>query len=281
MSALRQRMVEDLRVRKLSENTISNYVRRIRLFAEHSKRSPEDLGPEEVRAYMIHLVEDLKLGSSVIYQTGAALRFLYKVTLRCDWDVDLVIPRPKRAKRLPFVLSHQEVAELLNAVANEKHRAMVWTLYSAGLRATELAELRVSDIDSKRMMIRVREGKGDKERFVPLSEVLLEVLRGYWRTYRPKTWLFPQDGEDAPISRRSVHRIVRKAAKVAGIERSVAPHCLRHSYATHLLDAGTNLRVIQCVLGHSSIQSTQRYMHVSMAMLRQAKSPLDSLAVTP
>ena len=274
MSALRQRMLEDMRVRNFSEHTITGYIRRVRLFAEHFKRSPEGLGPNEIREYQVHLVEELKVSAATLRVTACALRFLYRVTLKRDWSVDM-IPLPKCPRKLPNVLAASEIGVLLKSISNDKHRAMIWTMYSAGLRATELTHLRISDIDSEHMLIHVREGKGRKDRLVPLSEILLEVLRDYWRAHRPLTWLFPRPGKDLPMSRRSIYSMVSKAGRNAGIERRVSPHCLRHSFATHLLDAGTNLRLIQRLLGHGSLRSTERYTHVSSVMLNEATSPLD------
>ncbi len=276
MSVLRQRMLEDMRVRKFSENTMHAYVRYVRRFAEYIKRPLQEVGPEDVRAYQVYLVDEVKASTGTLAQNAAALRFFFRVTLKRSWSIES-IAYPKREQRLPNVPSKQEVADLLRLVANSKHRAMIWTMYAAGLRADELTHLQLTDIDSKQMLIRVRRGKGNKERLVPLSPALLNLFRQYWRDYRPSSWLFPRRQEIVPMSRRSVHRIVNKAGIKAGISRPLSPHCLRHSYATHMMDAGTNLRLIQQVLGHANLSSTQRYTHVSSVMLNQAKSPLDGL----
>lgn len=276
MNALRQRMLEDMRVRKLSEHTMQAYVRYVRCFAEYVKKPLEEAGPEDVRAYQVFQADTLKASAGTLSHSASALRFFFKVTLRRDWSVE-AIANPRREQRLPNVLSKQEVAHLLKVVTNSKHRAMLWTMYAAGLRASELTHLQISDIDSKQMLVRVRKGKGGKERLVPLSPALLKILRDYWRECRPSPWLFPRRAENAPMCRRAIHYMVTKAGIAAGIPRPLSPHCLRHSYATHLMDAGTNLRLIQRVLGHAHLSSTEKYTYVSSVMLNKVKSPLDEI----
>ena len=273
MTPLRRRMLDDLRIRDFSPCTIAQYTRYVGRFAQHFGRSPEHLGLEEIRTYFVHLA-NAGVSGAIREQTGSGLRFLYGVTLGRP-EVAEKIPHAKREKHLPVVISRSEVLRLLKVVSNIKHRAILSTCYSGGLRVSEIANLRVKDIDSERMVIRVFQGKGRKDRFVPLSTKLLELLREYWIAVHPGEWLFPGNKGDRPISRRSIHRICIKARIMAGIAKNVTPHTLRHSYATHLLEAGTNVRVIQLLLGHSSLRTTEIYTHVSTGDLLGTTSPLD------
>lgn len=275
MTALRERMLADLRLRNYSPKTQQVYVERVARFARHFGRSPEKLGPEEVRAYQVHLLEE-KVSWSVFNQVVCALRFLYRVTLRRSWAVDQ-IPFPRQAKRLPTVLGTEEAERLLGAVGSLKHRTMLMLAYGAGLRVSEVVGLRVEDIDSQRMVIRVREGKGRKERLVMLSPVLLEALRRYWRWARPREWLFPGQDPNRPLSVRSLQKVCERARRVAGLQKRVTVHALRHSFATHLLEAGTDLRLIQELLGHRSLKTTAIYTHVAVHRLAAVASPLDRL----
>jgi site-specific recombinase XerD len=272
MTPLRQRVIEEMRLRNFSRHTESQYLLRIRQFAEHFQRSPEQLGPREVREFQLHLLS--KVSGDVQAQYATTLRFLYGQVLQRKWVVER-IPVRRTPKRLPVVISSQEVLRMIGKVRNIKHRAILATAYAGGLRAAEVTHLKLGDIDSERMVIRVEQGKGKKDRYVPLSVALLMLLREYWRIERPKTWLFPGESDDEPICTRSVGRICAQARERAFILRKVSPHTLRHCFATHLLEAGTNLRVIQVLLGHKSMQTTARYLNVSGEAIVQTKSPLD------
>lgn len=276
MTPLRQRMTQDLRVRNYSPHTERIYLDMVARFARHFGKSPDLLGPEETRAYQVHLVEQKHVSWSTLNQTVCALRFLYKTTLGKDWAIEH-IPFPKGVKKLPTVLSLEEVAQFLQAITNIKHRAMLMTAYGAGLRLAEVASLKVADIDSKRKVIRVQQGKGRKDRYVMLSLGLLEVLRAYWRAGRPKDWLFPGNDPDKPITRHGLHYACKKAWLRSGLKKRVSMHTLRHSFATHLLESGTDLRTIQMLLGHRALNTTAVYTHVSNLTLRSTKSPLDLL----
>jgi len=278
MTALRQRLIEDIQLRNFSPHTVEAYVRAVAHFSKHYGRSPEHLGGERVREYLLYLVKERKVSWSLYNQTRCALQFFYRVTLgRDEWFDKL--PCAKRPRRLPTVLSPDELRRLFEAAADEpKHRALMMTLYGAGLRICEALALKPADIDSTRMLIHVRSGKGDKGRMVKLSEQLLAVLRAYWKQSRPGDWLFPQQADPTrPQDGGGGCRIVQRFARRAGITRPVGPHTLRHSYATHLLDAGTDLRTIQVLLGHRNIKTTAIYLHVSQAKIASAASPLDLL----
>lgn len=281
MTPLRQRMLDDMRVRNFAPRTIKSYVEQVAQFARYFGRSPEQLGAEEIRRYQIHLVQEKKVAWSTLNQAVCALRFLYRVTLAQDWAVTH-IPYARRPKRLPTVLSADEVQRLLACVQFLKARLVLSTAYAAGLRISEATHLKVTDLDSSRMMIRIRQGKGAKDRCVPLSRRLLEELRAYWRLERPADWLFP-GGHDRrePIHPSSVQRVCHQAAQAAGINKHVTPHTLRHSFATHLLEAGVDLPAIQRLLGHRSVQTTMIYLHVRQQRLHAITSPLDWLPVEP
>jgi len=276
MSLLRQRMLEDLRVRNYSPRTQERYIACVAQFAQHFHKSPDLLGPEEVRTYQVHLVDKKKCSWTVLNQTVCALRFLYVITLGKDWAIRH-IPYAKGEKKLPVVLSQREVLRLLESVPNFKHLSMLLAGYSGGLRISEVANLQVADIDSDRMIIHVRQGKGRKDRIVPLSPVLLSILRAYCRDAHPKRMLFPGKDPKLPISATSIRKILRKAVLIAGIKKAVTMHTLRHTFATHHLEAGTDLRTLQLVMGHSSLKTTSRYLHVSTEKLRSTKTPLDLL----
>lgn len=274
MTPLRQRMIADMRIRNFSKHTIAAYVRCVSRFAQHFGRSPEHLGAQHIHEFQVHLVDGAKASYGTLNQVVCALRFLYRVTLRKKWLID-EIPAPKKPKRLPTILSRDEIVRVIEGVRNIKHRALLTTCYAGGLRVSELSQLRVTDIDSQRMSIHIREGKGKKDRLVPLSERLLVLLRQYWRHTHPETWLFPGMKPGHPIKPRSIQRICTGVWEAAGSQRHVTPHTLRHSFATHLLDAGVNVRVIQLLLGHSSVRTTQNYTHLSKRDILSAKSPLD------
>ncbi len=276
MKPLRKRMLEDLRIRGRAENTQKSYLERIAQLAKHFGKSPDQLGPEEIRAYQVYLLEYKRVSLSHLTQFVAAARFLYGITLERDWAVKK-IPHPKRPKKLPEVLSDEEVKQLLDFIVNLKHRAIITTLYGVGLRVSEVCQLAIRDVDSKRMTIRVRQAKGAKDRYVPLPAFLLQTLRAYWKQYRPDTILFPGRRSDRPISTRHVYRVCVDAARAARITKHTTPHSLRHSFATHMLEHGANILDLQAILGHASLKSTARYLHVSSKSLRAAPSPLDAI----
>jgi integrase/recombinase XerD len=276
MTPLRQRMIEDLRIRGRSKNTIDSYVGAVARFARHFGRSPEQLGKEDVRRFQVHLAVERKVSTSTLNIYTSALRFLYTITLGKDWDIK-TIPYAKTPQKVPTVLRQDEVLCLFAAIANLKQRVMAMTIYAAGLRISEVACLRLCDIDSARMLIHVRQGKGGKDRLVPLSKALLTPLREYYLAYRPEHWLFPGQDPQRHINARSIHRVLAKAGRVS-IGRSINPHVLRHSCATHLLEAGVNIRVVQGFLGHRRISTTDRYSHVTREQITATKSPLDLIA---
>jgi integrase/recombinase XerD len=252
MTSLRQRMTEDMQVRNLSPNTQDSYVQQVSLFARHFNVSPEELGPEDIRAYQIHLTNEKKLAPGSILIAVAALRFLYRVSLKRDWNLEDVIPAPKKPQTLPVVMSPEEVLHFLCSIGSTKHRAILTTCYAAGLRISESVHLKPTDIDSQRMVIRVGQGKGQKDRYVMLSPKLLETLRNYWRIARPKGWLFEGDVAGQPITTAAVGLACRKARRISGIRKPISPHSMRHCFAVHLLESGTDVRTIQLLLGHRS-----------------------------
>jgi integrase/recombinase XerD len=279
MTKLRERMIGDMKLRSFADTTIQTYTRIVGDFACYFHRSPERLGPEDVRQYLLHAIEVKRLAWTTYQVYRAALKFIYTRTLKQRW-FDLEVPKPKVRRKLPRVLSQEDIARVLNATTNLKHRAILATLYGAGLRRAEVRTLKVSDIDSKRMVIHIREGKGRVPRQVTLSPKLLELLSVYWRWRKPKDWLFPSARyPERPIDLSGIFGICEDAAKKVGLEKRLAPHVLRHSYATHLLEAGTDLRVIQLLLGHADLETTARYLHVSKKTLSATASPLDSLQV--
>jgi integrase/recombinase XerD len=280
MTPLRRRMIDDMTLRNLAPKTIESYVQRISGFAQYFKTSPEHLGPDHVRAYLLHLVHERHLSWSHYNQVRSALRFLYRVTLKQEWVMQDIVCA-KKPRTLPVVLSLDELTRFFAAITNLKHRAILMTAYAAGLRLSEVTHLRVADIDSQRMVIRVRQGKGQKDRYVMLSQNLLVVLREYWRVARPEDYLFPGVHFDKPISRRTVMNACRDAREIAGLGKSVTVHTLRHSFATHLLEAGADLRTIQILLGHRSLSTTALYTHVATAASQSTQSPFDRLKVPP
>jgi integrase/recombinase XerD len=276
MTPLRRRMIEDMTLRNLAPRTIPIYIERVVTFARHFRTSPERLGPEHIRGYLLHLIQERHVSWSYYNQARCALQFLYRITLRRHWVVDDVVC-PKQPRKLPVVLSLEEVARFLEAITHIKHRALLMTAYAAGLRVSEVARLRIADIDSQRMVLRIRQAKGQKDRFVGLSPRLLTILRAYWKAARPGDYLFPGARPEQPLSTGSVHRICRDARRRSGLDKRVTVHTLRHSFATHLLEDGTDLRTIQILLGHRSLGTTARYLHVATATLRSTRSPLDRL----
>jgi site-specific recombinase XerD len=245
-------------------------------FARHFDTSPERLRAEHIRQYQLFLIKEKKASQSTLVQMVCALRFLYTHTLHRKIPIER-IPFPRREKKLPLILSREEVKALLEAAASIRHRTLLAVLYGCGLRVSEVTQLQVSDIDSARKIVRVRHGKGGKDRQTLLPVKLLDPLRCYWRSQRPANWLFPSSDPTRPISPKAVFLACRQAAKKAGISKPVHPHSLRHAFATHLLEAGVNLRTIQILLGHANLETTARYLHVADVAVRSTASPLDSL----
>lgn len=277
VSPLRQRMIDDMTMRNMSPNTQKIYVSAVARFSAFHGRSPDKLGPEDVRDYHLHLISR-KLKPNTINPIMGALKFFYGTTLKRKHVADQ-IPYVRRADSLPAVLSREEVERLLKAVRNLKMRTAFITIYAAGLRVSELVALTAQDIDSARMVINVRHGKGDKDRHVMLSEQLLAILRDYWKRTRPSHWLFPGPNPLEPITTRSLQRACREAADAARLDKLVTVHTLRHSFATHLLEQRVDIRVIQDLLGHRNIASTTRYTRVAIEAIQQIQSPLEHLNI--
>lgn len=277
MTTLRQRMTEDMQVRNLALNTQTCYVQQVSQFARHFDKSPEQLGPEDIRTYQVYLTNEKKLAPGSILIAVAALRFLYKVSLKKAWSVEDVIPAPKKPQTLPIVLSPEEVRQFLDCVGSTKHRAILTTCYATGLRISEAVRLTAPDIDSQRMVIRVDQGKGQKDRYVMLSPKLLKILRDWWRVEKPHPWLFPGDISGQHISTEAVEQACQKARHLCTIPKPITPHSLRHAFAVHLLEAGTDIRTIQLLLGHRSLATTARYLRIATIKVCSTTSPLDLL----
>jgi site-specific recombinase XerD len=281
MSALRRRMIDDMTLRNLSPATQRSYLHAVTKFSRHFGCPPDRLGLEDVRSFQVHLVSQ-GISWPALNQIVCALRFFYGVTLeRAEIPERIVYARTPR--KLPSILSADEVVRFLEAVPSLKTRVALTTAYAAGLRASEAVSLQVADIDSSRMVLQVRHGKGAKDRTVMLSAALLAILRSYWRLARPMLWLFPGRSPDKPIDVQVLHAACRSATKAAGLTTRVSVHTLRHSFATHLLESGTDIRIIQVLLGHSNLSTTARYTHVATSTIARTQSPLDrlDLAVTP
>jgi len=276
MTKLRQRMLEDMKICNLSVHTQQRYLARVAAFAKYFGRSPELLGPEEIRRYQLYLIQEKELSASTLTVTVCALRFLYGTTLRRDWSFER-IPMPRVERKLPIVLSQEEVVHFFQAVHSLKYQAIFRSIYAAGLRVSEVANLKVTDIDSQRMTIRVEQGKGRRDRFVMLSPRLLEILRKYWKAARSSVWLFPGQVKDQPISPTTISMVCRKISLELKLSKRISPHILRHSFATHLLENGVDLRKIQVLLGHRNPSSTARYTHIAVHNVQRTASPLDSL----
>jgi len=282
MTQLRKRMLEELQRRNYSPNTIRVYLLTVEDFARHFGKRPDQLSQEHLREYQLYLLKERKLTPATVVGRIAALRFFFvKTLLRPYRQIDLVYP--KCPMRLPTVLSENEVARLIDSASNSYHFVILMTLYATGLRRAELCRLKVTDVDSERMVLHVRQGKGNRDREIPLSPKLLETLRAYWRWRKPQTYLFPSlihGRRDQPIDSKTVWYAVRKAAHRAGIKKKVSPHTLRHSWATHLLEGGTDLRTIQVLLGHVDLESTTLYLHLSHRHLQGVKNPIEALSVS-
>ena len=274
MGKLRDQMLAELQLRGAIPSTQKVYIREVSNFSKYFNKSPEELGEEQLKEYLLHLLQDRKLSVGTFHFYFAGIKFLYNHTLKRPWVVEK-IRGPKKKKKLPVVLDLSEVESLFSVTANLKHKAILMLTYSAGLRESETTRLKITDIDSKRMMVRVQDGKGGKDRYTILSRTALECLRQYWRSYHPKDWLFEGKEKGNHISARSIQEIVYDARKHAGITKPVSPHTLRHSFATHLIEAGTSLHHVQLLLGHRSPVTTTVYLHVSRLNLSQVTSPLD------
>src|SRR5664280_337638 len=276
-------MLEELQRRNYSQATVRAYLLAVRQFAEYFHRPPDQLGPDHIRRFQCYLFQERKLSPRTVVQRVAALRFLFVKTLKRHYMLEH-IPFPKAVRRLPIVLSQEEVSRLIDSASNLLHRTMLMTLYSTGIRRAELCRLQVCDIDSQRKLMHIRAGKGGRDRDVPLSPKLLETLREYWRWMKPKTYLFPGTVNnwraDKPITSKVVWKAVNDAGKRAGISKRVASHLLRHSFATHMLEAGADLRTIQVLLGHAKIGDTALYLHLSRRHLQAVPSPLEAIEVS-
>jgi site-specific recombinase XerD len=281
MTQLRKMMLEELQRRNYAQSTIRQYIRTVEEFARRFNCPPDRLGPRHIREFQAELFQKRKLSPNSVTRHLAALRFFYIQTLKRAWSI-AETPYPKWVFHLPTILSQEEVARLIDAALTPYHRVLLMTLYATGARRAELTHLKRSDIDSQRMVIRIQGGKGRKDRDVMLSSKLLEELREHWHRLRrkPRVWLFPGNRHhsgDQPIDTKTVWNACKKAAQRAGLQKDVHPHTLRHSFATHLLEAGADLRTIQILLGHRDLEETTIYLHLSQRHLNATASPLDSL----
>jgi site-specific recombinase XerD len=275
MGKLHDRMKGDLLLKAYSPHTQSAYLRCARHFASHYMRSPEEMGEQEIRGFLLHLVRDRKASPATLGMYVNALKFLYNITLKRPEAVK-EIPHPKRPKTLPVILSPQEVLRIFAAIRSVKHKAIMATAYAAGLRISEVCGLRIADIDSQRRRIHIRSGKGKKDRYVILGESLLALFRQYYQKVRPKgEYLFPGQKPQRHITPTAVRQVLRKVIRETALSKKVTMHTLRHCFATHLLEAGTDIRILQVLLGHSSIRTTLRYTHITDRLLQKLVSPLD------
>ena len=275
MGELKKKMKKDMELKNLSERTIKTYLGCMKNFARHYGKSPDQMDDEAVRDFLYYLLKEKNSSQAAISQHYSALKFFYQTTLGRDWDA-LKIPRSRRIKKLPIVLSLEEVRDILNRVEDLKNRAILMTIYSGGLRLREALKLKVSDIDSQRMMIRVCQGKGNKNRYTLLGKRALDILRLYWKRYRPKDLLFPSRiREGQPIDSSGVQKAFREALSKTTIRKQATVHTLRHSFATHLLEAGTEIPYIQNLLGHSDSRTTSIYLHVARKKILKVVSPID------
>jgi len=276
MDALREQMTKDLQLKGITPRTQKKYLREVGIMADYFDKPLEEVGEKELKDYLVHMLENRKISRGTYKTYVAGIKFLYKTTLNREEVVEK-IRYPKALRKLPVVLDLAEVRTLLSVMENLKHRALLTITYSAGLRVSEAAKLRVTDIDSKRMMVRVQQGKGGKDRYSILSQTALELLRRYWRQYRPKEWLFEGQQNGTHICYTAIRNIFFEAKKRAGIAKPASIHTLRHSFATHLIEAGTSLHHVQLLLGHRSPTTTTVYLHVSKMNLAKVTSPLDSI----
>jgi integrase/recombinase XerD len=283
MTQLRKMMLEELQRRNYSQTTVTSYVKIVAAFAKHFDRPPDQMGPEQIRAYQVYLINVRKLNARTVGHHTAALRFFYCKTLKRAYPIEEV-PYPKAPRRLPSILTQEEAVRLIDAASNLFHRAILMTVYSTGMRRAEMCQLKVEDIDSDRMLIHIRQGKCRRDRDGPLSPKLLETLRQYWLWMKPKTYLFPGtvngSRADKPITPKMLWEACREAAQRAGITKAVRPHLLRHSFATHLLEGGADLPTLQALLGHADLKPTSIYLHLSERHLRAGGTPLDNVELS-
>ena len=282
MTRLRKMMLEELERRNYSAGTTRRYLRFVERFAQHFGKSPDKLGPDDLRSYQAYLLRELKLCPGSVENHVAALRFFYVRTLRRH-EFREFLPYPKSPRKLPNILSQEEVARLINASSSLFQRTLLLVLYGTGMRRSELARVKIAHIDSQRMIIHVVDGKGHKDRDLPLSPALLKNLRVYWRWLKPRDYLFPSRqhrGAEQPISDKTVWLACTEAARKAGLRKPVSPHLVRHAWATHLLEAGADLRTIQVLLGHSKLEHTTVYLHLSRRHLQAIPSPLEAIEVS-
>ena len=280
MTPLRRRMSEDMQLRNFAPETQRNYIHHVKGLADFYQLSPELLDLEDIREYQLHLINERQQSPQTVNQFVSAVKFLYQVTLETVWP-EGALPRPRRLHKLPVVLSPAEMDAFFSHVGTLRYRAALMTAYGAGLRVSEVARLKVSDIDSARGLLRVEQGKGKKDRYAMLSPRLLKAMRAWWKVEQPKVWLFPGSRPDRHMDVRLLQLVCGQAAELAGISKRVRVHTLRHSFATHLLDQGVDLRVIQELLGHTRIDTTARYAQVSPRLVSVTRSPLDQLGRKP
>lgn len=276
MSPLRKQMDEDMVVRGMATRTRESYLQAVAALAKHYGRRPDRIGEAEVQRYLLYLIQERKLAWSSCNIALQGLKFFYRTTLKRS-EAEFGIPTPRQPQKLPQILAREEVARLIERTANPKHRIILMTTYATGLRLAELCHLKIADIDSSRMTVRVDQGKGAKDRYTLLSPRLLTELRQYWVTYRPRLWLFTSSSGHDPISDATVQKLFYAAKKRAGITKQCGIHGLRHAFATHLLEAGVDIYTIQRLMGHSHISSTLRYLHLTRKHLAGTPSPLDLL----
>jgi site-specific recombinase XerD len=276
MTKLREQYKRDLQIKGFSPKTQQAYLRHVVAFSQHFGKSPDLLGVEEIKDYLHYIIVEKKLSKSYVNQVYSGLKFFYETTLGREWEMKS-IPRVKRDKKLPQVFSREEIKKILDYTKNPKHKAILTTIYASGLRASEAVNLKPTDIDSKNMQIKVCLGKGRKDRFTVLSRKNLDALREYYNCFRPKDWLFPGADQTRPLTVRTVERVFEVSKAKAGILKPGNVHCLRHSFATHLLECGTDVHYIQALLGHSSIRTTSIYLHATAARIKKIISPFETL----
>ncbi|MCE7699772.1 MAG: site-specific integrase [Methanobacterium paludis] len=279
MTKLKEKMKIDMELRGYSPTTIKYYIGNVSRLAEYFNKSPEVLSTEEIREYLHYCITERHLSEGTVSTIYSALKFFYEKTLEREWKTEKIV-RIKEHKKLPAILSKSEVKSIFDASDNLKHKTILMTIYAAGLRVSEAAKLKITDIDSKNMQIIIREGKGKKDRYTLLSKANLKILREYWKRYQPKTYLFPGDNPEGPISVRAIQKVFAAAKEKVGIKKKATVHTLRHSFATHLLEAGTDICYIQRLLGHTSINTTTIYLHLRRMDLLNIESPLDALTGT-
>jgi site-specific recombinase XerD len=268
----------DMAIRGLTDGTREQYLGRVDNFIQFFGRAPDEATLDDVNKYQYHLTREKKVSWSYFNQNVAALKFFFGTTLKKGWNIEHIPYARRTGRKLPVILSQEEVVKFFAAIPNVKHRVILMTLYATGLRISEALHLKLADIDSARMVVRVDQGKGRKDRETLLSPVLLAILREYWKIARPKTWLFQHRYIDKPLTTATMRHIVQQAREKAGLKKNVRTHDMRHAFATHLLEKGVNIRIIQTLLGHSSLRSTEIYTHVSRTYLQDTKSPLDDLS---